>query len=62
MAGSFVAGDKRSDLELGRKAGLRSFLVRTGQWRSAGKSHGAREFPSLLALARAVPDLKRKKK
>lgn len=62
MAGSFVAGDKRSDLELGRKAGLRSFLVRTGQWRSAGKAHGAREFSSLLALARAVPDLKRKKK
>lgn len=61
MAGSFIAGDKRSDLELGRKAGLRAFLVRTGQWRSAGKAHGAREFASLLALARAVPDFKRKK-
>ena len=59
---SFMAGDKRSDLELGRKAGLRPFLVRTGQWRSAGKAHGAREFSSLLALARAVPDFKRTKK
>jgi histidinol-phosphate phosphatase family protein len=62
MAGSFIAGDKRSDLELGRRAGLTAFLVRTGQWRSAGKAHGAREFPNLLALARAIPDLKRKKK
>jgi len=60
MAGSFMAGDKRSDLELGRKAGLKAFLVRTGQWRSAGKAHGAREFSNLLALARAVPDLKGK--
>ncbi|MCM2268430.1 MAG: HAD family hydrolase [Elusimicrobiales bacterium] len=59
MALSFVAGDKPSDLELGRRAGLRSFLVRTGQGRAAGARRG---FKDLLALARAVPDLKRKTK
>lgn len=62
MRRSFVAGDKASDLELGRRAGLKAFLVRTGQWRSAPAAAARRGFRDLPALARALPDLKRKER
>lgn len=32
---SFLIGDKQSDLECGRKAGVKTILVRTGYWREA---------------------------
>ena len=51
---SFVAGDKKSDLELARAAGIRGMLVRTGQ----GKAAGVPGFPGLMALARALPEVK----
>ena len=50
---SFVAGDKPSDLALARNAGLKGYLVLTGQGRAAS----AAGYKDLLALARAVPDL-----
>lgn len=52
---SFVAGDKPSDLALARNAGLKGYLVLTGQGRAAGAA-GCKD---LLALARAVPDLRK---
>ncbi|MBI4350457.1 MAG: HAD family hydrolase [Elusimicrobia bacterium] len=55
MPRSFMAGDKDCDLLLARNAGLRGFLVLTGQGRSA--SAGAPAYRDLLALARALPDL-----
>ena len=55
MASSFVAGDKDSDLQLAKKAGLKGFLVLTGQVQSAAA--GAAAHKDLLALARALPDL-----
>ncbi|MDP2866521.1 MAG: HAD family hydrolase [Elusimicrobiota bacterium] len=55
MARSFVAGDKGSDLQLAEKAGLKGFLVLTGQGKSAAASAPA--YKDLLALARALPDL-----
>ena len=55
MASSFVAGDKDSDLQLAKKAGLKGFLVLTGQGKSAAA--GAAAHKDLLALARALPDL-----
>lgn len=62
MRRSFVAGDKASDLELGRRAGLKAFLVRTGHWRSAPAAAARRGFRDLLALARAMPDVKKDEK
>lgn len=53
---SFMAGDKSSDLELARRAGLKGELVLTGQWRSAGAAAARRGHKDLLALARALPD------
>lgn len=53
---SFMAGDKLSDLELARRAGLKGSLVRTGQWRSAGAAAARRGHRDLLALARSLPD------
>ncbi|OGR95132.1 MAG: hypothetical protein A2016_11130 [Elusimicrobia bacterium GWF2_62_30] len=61
LARSFVAGDKRSDLELARRAGLKGHLVLTGAGRQAAARTGKRAFRDLLALARAVPDVKRTK-
>lgn len=58
---SFMAGDKKSDLELARRAGIKGVLVRTGQWRSAGAAAAKNSVRDLLALARALPDLKKEK-
>lgn len=55
---SFVAGDKASDLDLAKAAGIKGLLVLTGQGKAAGRP-GA--FRSLAALAAAVPDVKTRK-
>lgn len=55
MARSFVAGDKGSDLQLAKKAGLKGYLVLTGQGKSSAPEAPAHK--DLLALARALPDL-----
>ncbi|PKM97242.1 MAG: hypothetical protein CVU79_09180 [Elusimicrobia bacterium HGW-Elusimicrobia-3] len=55
---SFVAGDKPSDLALAGNAGLKGYLVLTGQGRAAS----AAGYKDLLALARAVPDLRKNNK
>jgi len=55
IARSFVAGDKRSDLELAKNSGLKGFLVLTGQGKAA--AGGAPAYRTLSALARALPDL-----
>ncbi len=55
MSRSFVAGDKGSDLLLAKKAGLKGFLVLTGQGKAC--EAGAPAYKDLLALARALPDL-----
>ncbi|MEI7528146.1 MAG: HAD family hydrolase [Elusimicrobiota bacterium] len=57
---SFVAGDKGSDLRLARRAGLKGYLVRTGAGKAAAAAEKHAAFRDLLALARAVPDLKDK--
>ncbi len=57
---SFVAGDKGSDLRLARRAGLKGYLVMTGAGRAAAAAEKHAAFRDLLALARAVPDLKDK--
>ncbi|MDO8805641.1 MAG: HAD family hydrolase [Elusimicrobiota bacterium] len=57
MKRSFVAGDKKSDLLLAEKAGLKGYLVLTGQGKSAAGKPPA--YKNLLALARALPDLSR---
>ncbi len=62
LARSFMAGDKRSDLELARRAGIRGVLVRTGQWRSAGAAAARGSYRDISALARALPDLKKEPK
>ena len=54
MARSFMAGDKRCDLQLAKNSGLKGFLVLTGQGKAAaGKG---RAYKDLRALARALPD------
>lgn len=55
---SFVAGDKASDLDLARAAGIKGLLVLTGQGKAAGRA-GA--FRRLSSLAAAVPDVKTRK-
>ena len=60
MERSFMAGDKKSDLALARRAGIKGHLVLTGHWRSAGPAAAAKGYGSLLALARSLPDYKRK--
>lgn len=55
---SFVAGDKACDLDLAKAAGLKGLLVLTGQGKAAGRAG----FGSLLALARAVPEVKTKER
>lgn len=57
MSRSFVAGDKPCDLLLAKKAGLKGFLVLTGQGETAAEGR-APACKNLLALARALPDLR----
>ena len=57
---SFMAGDKNSDLQLARRAGIKGKLVLTGQGRSAGAAV-KRGHRNLLALARSVPDFTERK-
>ena len=47
MQGSFVIGDRLSDMELARRCGLRGILVKTG--------YGAGEIEYLLPAASVVP-------
>lgn len=55
MPRSFMAGDKKSDLQMAKNAGLKGLLVLTGQGKSvAGRSPA---YKNLLTLARALPDL-----
>jgi D-glycero-D-manno-heptose 1,7-bisphosphate phosphatase len=58
---SFMAGDKKSDLLLARRAGIKGYFVLTGQWRSAGTAAAAKGYRDLAALARAVPDFSKGK-
>lgn len=55
MERSFMAGDKDCDLLLAKKAGLKGYLVLTGQGKSAAARAPA--YKNLLSLARALPDL-----
>ncbi|MDD5207948.1 MAG: HAD family hydrolase [Elusimicrobiales bacterium] len=57
MARSFVVGDKQCDLLLAKRAGLKSFLVLTGQGKAAAAGR-APAYKNLLAVARALPDLR----
>lgn len=55
---SFMAGDKKCDLDLARNAGIKGRLVRTGQWRhSLGSAAAKKGCKDLLTLARALPDV-----
>jgi len=55
IARSFVAGDKKSDLLLARNAGLKGYLVLTGQGKAAAGGTGA--YKNIFELARTLPDL-----
>ncbi|OIO01149.1 MAG: hypothetical protein AUJ51_08965 [Elusimicrobia bacterium CG1_02_56_21] len=55
MARSFVAGDKKSDLLLAKAAGIKGFLLLTGQGKEV--SLRAEKHKDILALARALPNL-----
>ena len=61
MKRSFMAGDKKSDLGLARRAGIKGHLVLTGQWRSAGAAAAKKGYKDLLALAKALPDYSERK-
>lgn len=56
LAGSYLVGDKSSDLEAGLAAGCRAILVGTGYGaESAGQvPDGVPQFPDLLEAARAI--------
>jgi len=62
MGRSFVAGDKASDLQLARRAGLKGYLVRTGGGRAVPPKDARRAYRDLLSLALAVPDLNTKER
>ena len=62
MDRSFVAGDKASDLELARRAGLKGYLVRTGGGRAVPVKNKLRAYRDLLSLARAVPEVNSKER
>lgn len=58
LSRSFMAGDKKCDMDLARNARIRGRLVLTGQWRSSlGPAAASRGHRDLLALARALPDV-----
>jgi histidinol-phosphate phosphatase family protein len=58
LALSFMAGDKKCDLDLAHNAGIKGRLVLTGQWRhSLGAAAAKKGHKDLLALARALPDV-----
>jgi|ERR1043166_8147687 D-glycero-D-manno-heptose 1,7-bisphosphate phosphatase len=54
---SFFIGDKPSDIECGRNAGVRTVLVRTGYGSSADASIADFEAQDLLAAANLIVDL-----
>ena len=57
LASSYVMGDRASDLEMGRRAGCRVVLLRTGAGRETEREPGTRfdlAFDDLLAAARAI--------
>ncbi|OGS14907.1 MAG: hypothetical protein A2234_10815 [Elusimicrobia bacterium RIFOXYA2_FULL_58_8] len=59
---SFVAGDKACDLRLARRAGLKGYLVLTGNGREAPAATRKHGFSDLLALARGVADRSARRK
>lgn len=61
LRSSFLAGDKASDLRMAANGGIKGFLVLTGEWRSAGAAAAKSGYKGLLALARALPDVKKGK-
>jgi D-glycero-D-manno-heptose 1,7-bisphosphate phosphatase len=50
LARSWVVGDKRSDIEAGRRAGARTILVRTGHAEQADADHVADDLPAAVAI------------
>lgn len=57
MRRSFTVGDKPCDLHLARRAGLKGYLVLTGNGRTSAAATGRRGFGDLLTLARTVADV-----
>jgi D-glycero-D-manno-heptose 1,7-bisphosphate phosphatase len=54
LAASFMVGDKRADLEAGRRAGCRSFLVLTGYGREEAQKLPSGSFDAFPSLQEAV--------
>jgi D-glycero-D-manno-heptose 1,7-bisphosphate phosphatase len=54
LHGSFVVGDKMSDIEMGRQAGAMTFLVRTGYGAQAAADHSLSPDHVVADLAEAV--------
>lgn len=59
---SFMAGDKASDIELARRAGIKGWLVLTGGGRAAAIKSGIKAFRDLLSLAKHIPDANKEEK
>lgn len=55
VSASFVAGDKKCDMQLADNAGLKGYLVLTGGGRKAASRAAA--YRDILSVAAAVPDL-----